>query len=81
MLAMSELLNKSSFDSILIRLFDQTIFCSVYVLYYGCISPLHFSEIRRKIIQMIFYNSKLAKIAAHVHFIMVSLLHAMFIKK
>ncbi len=48
-LAMSELLNKSSLDLISIWLFDKTIFCNVYVLYYGCISPLSFSEIRRKI--------------------------------
>ncbi len=48
-LAMSELLNKSSLDSISIWLFDITIFCSLYVLYYGCISPLSFSEIRHKI--------------------------------
>ncbi len=45
----SELLNKSSLDSISIWLFDQTIFFSVYVLYYGCISSLSFSKIRRKI--------------------------------
>ncbi len=48
-LAMSELLNKSSLDLISIWLFDLTIFCSVYVLYYGCISPLSFSEIHHKI--------------------------------
>ncbi len=48
-LVTSELLNKSSLDSILIWIFDQTIFCSVYVLYYGCISPLSFSEIYCKI--------------------------------
>ncbi len=49
MLVMSELLNKSSLDSISIWLFGQRIFCSVYVLHYGCISPLRFSEIRCKI--------------------------------
>ncbi len=48
-LAMSESLNKSSLDSISYLLFDQTILCSVYVLYHGCISPLSFSEIHRKI--------------------------------
>ncbi len=48
-LAMSKLLNKSSLDSILIWLFDQTIFWSLYVLYYDFISPLSFSEIRHKI--------------------------------
>ncbi len=49
MLTMSELLNKSSLDSISIRFFEQTIFCSIYVLYYGSILPLSFSEIRCKI--------------------------------
>ncbi len=48
-LAMSDLLNKSSLDSISIWLFDLTIFCSLYVLYYGSISSLSFSEIRHKI--------------------------------
>ncbi len=79
-LEMSELLNKSSLDSISIWLFDQTISCSVYVFYYGCISPLSFSEICRKITSIIFYYSKFSKIAALDHFIMlVSLLHATFI--
>ncbi len=48
-LAMSELLNKSTLDSISIWLFHQTIFCSVFILYYGCISPLCLREIHHKI--------------------------------
>ncbi len=48
-LTMSELLNKSSLDSISIWLLYQMIFCCVYAFYYGCISPWSFSEIRHKI--------------------------------
>ncbi len=48
-LGMSELLNKSGLDSISIWLFGLRIFCSLYVLYYGCISLLSFSEICHKI--------------------------------
>ncbi len=81
-LTMSELLNKSSLDSISIWLFDQTIFCSVYVLYYGCISPLSFSEIRCKITLNHLLQLEIGEIAARGHFIMLaSLLHAMYIKK
>ncbi len=48
-------------------------------MYYGCISPLSFSEIRH----IITSNDLLQlEIAAHGHFIMLaSLLHATFIKK
>ena len=49
LLTISELLTISCLYSISIWLFDQTIFSSVHILYYGCISPLSFSEIHRKI--------------------------------
>ncbi len=76
---MSEMLNKSSHDSISIWLFDQMIFCSIYVLYYGCISPLRFSEIRHKITSNQLLQLKIGKNCSTLPFYHVGVTSACYI--